>query len=882
MKHPNLLSCSAKYLIPTLLLLLFTSHTYAQIGIQNQSSFGGSRYDTAESFVETEDGNFIILSLSLSSDIDFPNDHERSSTWVMKVDPQGNEIWKKNFSTDDICLASFIKKAISGGYIIGMTARGSNPLKQGQGQGWIIKIDENGNILWEKSVGGTEWTDGADDAVILADGSIVIVGDYDGDNLDDDVLNFGGVNPVITKLNSDGNKLWEKIHFLDSFNTIRPQSIIHTPSDDGFLITGSWSTYDRISNTQVFLTAKGWFLKLDSQGNILWETIIGDDHEMSFNDLLLLDDGSYLGAGWIDLSETDEETGDGQGHYEMLVVNISAQGNVLWQQQFGDKNEKKEVAINIFQLEPNSFYLNSITNAAFDLENPEEGAGDISSALGARDIWISNHDLSGNMLWNKTLGGTGSDQLNDIIPTNDGFIAVGESRSSDINIEHTNYGNYDALFIECIFTNDADNDGFYAENDCDDNNPNINPHQTEITYNGLDDDCNSSTLDDDFDQDGFLLADDCDDNNAAINPNASDIPDNGIDENCDGVDATSIVDADGDGFDNTIDCNDNDASINPNQTESPYNGIDDDCNPATLDDDLDQDGFAFANDCDDNNASVNPNQTEQVYNGLDDDCNPATLDDDLDQDGFASANDCDDNNASINPDQAEIPYNGIDEDCNAATLDDDLDQDGFASANDCDDNNSSINPDQAEIPYNGLDEDCNATTLDDDLDQDGFVLADDCDDNNSDINPNQTEVAYNGIDEDCNAATPDDDLDQDGFLLADDCDDNNADINSSAEDIPNNGIDEDCDGVDATTSIHEISNLTISIYPIPAAHVINIDVSGPLNFQANLYNVKGKLIKTQTSINQINVEAIPNGTYILEIKDLKTGAKIVERIVVAK
>ncbi|MBT3545330.1 MAG: T9SS type A sorting domain-containing protein [Saprospiraceae bacterium] len=213
---------------------------------------------------------------------------------------------------------------------------------------------------------------------------------------------------------------------------------------------------------------------------------------------------------------------------------------------------------------------------------------------------------------------------------------------------------------------------------------------------------------------------------------------------------------------------------------------------------------------------------------------------------------------------------------------DDVDGDGFLSSEDCDDFNPNINPDQIEEPYNGLDDDCNSTTLDDDLDQDGFPLADDCDDNNSNINPNQSEEPYNGIDEDCNPETLDDDIDQDGFLLANDCDDNNPNINPDAEEIPNNGIDEDCDDLDTVTSTHEILKSTINIYPNPTIDRINIEIKGPLNFQANLYNLEGKLIITKSNLNQINVENISIGTYFLEIKDIKSGQKIVEKIIIGK
>lgn len=86
---------------------------------------------------------------------------------------------------------------------------------------------------------------------------------------------------------------------------------------------------------------------------------------------------------------------------------------------------------------------------------------------------------------------------------------------------------------------DNDEDGFTTVDDCDDNNSAINPNQLEITYNGIDDDCNPATLDDDLDQDGFVLADDCDDTNSAINPNATEIANNDIDEDCDGNQLTS-------------------------------------------------------------------------------------------------------------------------------------------------------------------------------------------------------------------------------------------------------------------------------------------------------------------------------------------------------
>lgn len=169
-----------------------------------------------------------------------------------------------------------------------------------------------------------------------------------------------------------------------------------------------------------------------------------------------------------------------------------------------------------------------------------------------------------------------------------------------------------------------------------------------------------------------------------------------------------------------------------------------------------------------------------------------------------------------------------------------------------------------------------------DNDGDGFSDIQDCDDNNPNVNPDQTEIPYNGIDDDCNATTLDDDLDQDGFALADDCDDNEPNINPDAEEIPNNGIDEDCDEMDLVTSVHELENNTITIFPSPATDIVNIDVESSLKYRVNLYDLRGKLIKTKLNTTQMVVSLMPRGIYLLEISDLKSGKKIVERIVVQR
>ncbi|MCB9793132.1 MAG: VCBS repeat-containing protein [Alphaproteobacteria bacterium] len=145
---------------------------------------------------------------------------------------------------------------------------------------------------------------------------------------------------------------------------------------------------------------------------------------------------------------------------------------------------------------------------------------------------------------------------------------------------------------------DEDLDGFYAREDCDDHDAEVNPDAEEIPYDGADNDCDPETRDDDFDGDGRLLVDDCDDSNPATYIGAEERCDS-ADNDCDGLIDEGVLqqffyDADEDGY------GDPDLPVEAcTETETHV---------------------AFGGDCDDDDPSVNPGAEEVCNDGVDNDC----------------------------------------------------------------------------------------------------------------------------------------------------------------------------------------------------------------------------------------------------------------------
>jgi hypothetical protein len=149
-------------------------------------SFGGSEIDNSYASTKTNDGNYIMVGDSRSSDQDITAPKGGGDAWMVKFDDSGNKIWQKSFGGSDFDTSHSIFQRSNGNYIIAGNSRsndGDLPKNNGGNDAWIFGVGENGDLKFQEVVGGSS-LDFASEAIETSDHKIIVVGNSESNDKD--------------------------------------------------------------------------------------------------------------------------------------------------------------------------------------------------------------------------------------------------------------------------------------------------------------------------------------------------------------------------------------------------------------------------------------------------------------------------------------------------------------------------------------------------------------------------------------------------------------------------------------------------------------------------------------------------------------------------
>lgn len=307
--------------------------------LQWNKTYGGSKDDRGQSLVQTKDGGYAITGYAMSDDGDGSNNEGFHDNWILKLDASGVIEWEKSFGfsghdhsydilqteDDGLFFTGFLD--ITSARSDGNTEKGSSLTRHGVGEFWGSKIDMKGKLQWRGYFGGTN-NDRSHAVVQAEDGGFVMAGFTESNDFD--INNSqGSYDFWVVKVDALGNFVWQ-----GSFGGTgidRAQDIA-TTADGGFVITGNTFSTDA-DVTENNGESDIWLLKIDAEGEKVWEKSFGGSQFEDGQSVIRSRDGGFILVG--NSKSTDKDTNANAGENDIWLIKTDANGNMTWQKTFG-------------------------------------------------------------------------------------------------------------------------------------------------------------------------------------------------------------------------------------------------------------------------------------------------------------------------------------------------------------------------------------------------------------------------------------------------------------------------------------------------------------------------------------------------------------------
>jgi len=256
----------------------------------------------ADSVEETRDKGYIVGGSALGA--------ASYDAWLVKLDHKGNVQWSKTFGGPGEDGFSSVHQTSDDGYIAaGDTGSFGPGVQYSAITAWVFRLDPVGNVLWAKDYGADE----ADSVQQTNDGGFIVAGTVA-------VGSLPSADAWVFKLDPDGNMVWQKGFGITIDN--RAKSVQQT-QDGGYVVVAEKITLGPVEN---FLSSEALILRLDADGNLLWQRAYAGGGFTQPHSIRTTSDGGFIVASRANPGGP-------------FLLKLDAVGNMVWQRTYGGRGE---------------------------------------------------------------------------------------------------------------------------------------------------------------------------------------------------------------------------------------------------------------------------------------------------------------------------------------------------------------------------------------------------------------------------------------------------------------------------------------------------------------------------------------------------------------
>ncbi|MDN4028662.1 T9SS type A sorting domain-containing protein [Chryseobacterium gambrini] len=359
---------------------------------------------------------------------------------LVKLNQQGEEVWEKYFSGKNHDFLSATVNTQEGGFLLaGSSYSGKGLDKKDDSKGgsdfWLIRINEFGDELWQKTIGSTADEEAkaviqtTDMGFFVAGNTTLPFGSAQGKQAQDPkIKGYGSKDVLVVRLDKNGKELSQLI--LGGKGLDEVEKMI--PTKDGGVLLGiySRSNLGGSKDTENYGEGDYYIVKLSNTGQIQWEKNFGGKGDDHVKTLALTSTGYLIGGESRSERSGNKSVGIEEGT-DVWLVAIDLNGNEQWQKSYNFKNRDVLMGMSVLHGSDDKtskgILLGGYTQAEGRIENDDE------------TFWMLYLDQNGNEQWRKHVKGESrkrEERLSDIKLNRDGSIILAGTSAEELGKEN--------------------------------------------------------------------------------------------------------------------------------------------------------------------------------------------------------------------------------------------------------------------------------------------------------------------------------------------------------------------------------------------------------------------------------------------------------------